>query len=220
MHLQATPLTSGAAALIWSAKPSASYAEIRWEGRWPGCLAVAACRCLCTCKRAPATRCPAWPIYHSSNTTHPMPPRRSALLSSVDQVPALADKVTSKGRLNVARALAALLGRPAPWFPAPACETLLLPCLCCPLLPWLGWWLVGQAHAVHPRSAHACCLPGPTPPANLARQPSLPPPPHRRPSAVLPVVQPGILYSFQYPSEYFARKKTYTAASLQACQDG
>ena len=41
-------------------------------------------------------------------------PHRDALLSTVDPIPALADKLITGGRLNVARALAKLLGQPAP----------------------------------------------------------------------------------------------------------
>ncbi|KAL4457272.1 hypothetical protein ABPG75_012137 [Micractinium tetrahymenae] len=63
----ATPITAGAAALLFAAKPTASMAEVR-----------------------------------------------SALLGSADQVPSLAGKVASNGRLNVQRALAALLGQPMP----------------------------------------------------------------------------------------------------------
>lgn len=37
-------------------------------------------------------------------------------------MPALVGKVSSEGRLNVAKALAALTGAPAPWLPTPYCE--------------------------------------------------------------------------------------------------
>lgn len=47
---------------------------------------------------------------------------RAALLSSVDRVPALKGKLQTGGRLNVARALATLLGQPAPYWPPPQCE--------------------------------------------------------------------------------------------------
>ncbi len=44
-------------------------------------------------------------------------------MTGVDKVPALANRVISGGRLNVAKALAKLLGRPEPPAPAePACE--------------------------------------------------------------------------------------------------
>ncbi|KAL4457274.1 hypothetical protein ABPG75_012139 [Micractinium tetrahymenae] len=69
----ATPITAGAVALLFAAKPSASVAEVR-----------------------------------------------SALLGSADQVPSLAGKVASNGRLNVQRALAALLGQPMPVVPTPS----------------------------------------------------------------------------------------------------
>ncbi|PRW20999.1 subtilisin-like serine protease [Chlorella sorokiniana] len=42
---------------------------------------------------------------------------RAALLSSVDQVPALRGKLITGGRLNVARAMATLLGQPPPYLP-------------------------------------------------------------------------------------------------------
>lgn len=48
----------------------------------------------------------------------PLPPCRRALLSSVDPIPALSGKVTTNGRLNVARALAFMLGTPEPLPPA------------------------------------------------------------------------------------------------------
>lgn len=47
---------------------------------------------------------------------------KAALLSSVDKQPSYAGRVASGGRLNVARALAALLGTPAPQPPAVSCE--------------------------------------------------------------------------------------------------
>ncbi|KAL4421171.1 hypothetical protein ABPG77_003354 [Micractinium sp. CCAP 211/92] len=68
-----TPITAGAAALLFAAKPGASWADVR-----------------------------------------------AALLGSVDQVPALAGKVTSGGRLNVQRALATLLGTQLPPAPPPS----------------------------------------------------------------------------------------------------
>ncbi|PSC70176.1 Extracellular basic protease [Micractinium conductrix] len=63
----ATPLTAGAAALLYAAKPGATVAEVR-----------------------------------------------NALLNSVELLPSLAGVVSSGGRLNVRRALAALLGQPLP----------------------------------------------------------------------------------------------------------
>lgn len=61
------------------------------------------------------------------NQTSGLVPRltryRAALMSGVDKVPALNNRVISGGRLNVAKALAKLLGRPEPPAPAkPACE--------------------------------------------------------------------------------------------------
>ncbi|KAL4443607.1 hypothetical protein ABPG75_011344 [Micractinium tetrahymenae] len=67
----ATPIVSGAAALLFAAKPSATLQEVK-----------------------------------------------QALLSSVDPVPALAGRVLTGGRLNIERALAALLGNPLPSAPA------------------------------------------------------------------------------------------------------
>lgn len=50
---------------------------------------------------------------------------RAALLSSVDPVPVLVGKVSTGGRLNVARALATLLGlAEPPALPPPQCECL------------------------------------------------------------------------------------------------
>lgn len=65
-----------------------------------------------------------------NTTAHLLPPAsllnpcdcRRALVSTVDKVPALKGKVSSGGRLNVARALAALLGRPVPNVPGLQCE--------------------------------------------------------------------------------------------------
>lgn len=52
---------------------------------------------------------------------------RKALLDGVDKVPALTNRVTSGGRLNVAKSLAKLLGKPEPTAPpAPACEKAML----------------------------------------------------------------------------------------------
>ncbi len=65
---------------------------------------------------------PSWAINHPLAEKR-LPPCRAALLGSVDQVPALAGKVTSGGRLNVQRALATLLGTQLPPAPPPSCET-------------------------------------------------------------------------------------------------
>lgn len=88
----ATPLVSGAAALLFSARPDASYLEVR-----------------------------------------------NALLSSVDVVPALTGQVASNGRLNVANAMAALLGLPTPYMAPPDCE----PAFSCPLPPRLACMSLG-----------------------------------------------------------------------------
>lgn len=64
---------------------------------------------------------------------------RAALLSSVDQVPALQGKlITGGGRLNMGRAVAALLGAPDP--PAPALQ---------PCEGWLCLRLQGAGACVH-----------------------------------------------------------------------
>lgn len=70
------PAVTGAAVLLFSARPDASYLEVR-----------------------------------------------HALLSSVDVVPGLTGKVASNGRLNVAKALAALLSLPAPYVAPADCES-------------------------------------------------------------------------------------------------
>lgn len=67
---------------------------------------------------------------------------RRALLESVDQRPALQGKVVTGGRLNVARALARLTGKPDPAPITPSCECgahwaasagWIQPVACCPL---------------------------------------------------------------------------------------
>ena len=65
------------------------------------------------------------PLYTTLYTTLSTPPAlRAALLSSVDRVPALEGRMVSGGRLNVAAALAALLGAPAPYHSPISCERL------------------------------------------------------------------------------------------------
>lgn len=72
---------------------------------------------------------PEWlhPPLDGSSCVTPTSPRlrrcRSALLGSVDKLPALNGLVSSGGRLNVAKAIAALRGSPAPWLPTPYCES-------------------------------------------------------------------------------------------------
>lgn len=145
------------------------------------------------------------------------------MLNTVDQVAALADKVTSKGRLNVAKALASLLGRTAPWFPTQTCELLPFPrlraalgrcmrnprplCLRAAAAPHLC-----RGARARPLAAHHCprCAPS-LRPCTLCTD--------------SPVVQANTWYSFGDSSEYFARTQTYTApstqaASAQACQAG
>ena len=110
----ATPVVSGAAALLFSANPTATVAQVRWGRRRGEARAgVRGCANLGQSRLASAALAP--------NISTPR--RRSALLSSVDHVPELVGQVVTGGRLNVANALAALLGKPAPpRLPAPQCE--------------------------------------------------------------------------------------------------
>lgn len=67
---------------------------------------------------------------------------RNALLSSVDAIPALATKVSSGGRLNVAKALATLLGKPYPYVPT---ATWTVVQEADTAVDWNGYWTGGQA---------------------------------------------------------------------------
>lgn len=79
-----------------------------------------------------SARCsPACRPLHPTDPSHllrpqPAPARRSALLSSVDVVPALAGKVSSGGRLNIAWALATVQQSYPPYLPPRQCEALAL----------------------------------------------------------------------------------------------
>ena len=125
----ACPTVSGTAALLWAAKPDASWSEIR---------------CAAPARRAPGRphaatlpRCPLCPPACALALTV-VPPYRDAILSSVDKVPALADKTITGGRLNVARAMTTLLGLPNPGPPPPpepseCCTSHARCCSCCSL---------------------------------------------------------------------------------------
>lgn len=70
-------------------------------------------------------------------------PRRWALMAGVDRPPALRNRVISGGRLNVARALTKLLGRPDP--PAPVQPPSEQVCSCCSVSCWCcGWQQAGS----------------------------------------------------------------------------
>ena len=105
------PIVAGAAALLFNQVPGATPSQVRWvEQNWHFAgrrdvdyslpMQITVCHLNC----------------HSTSIC-----RRTALLSSVDVVPALAGKVISGGRLNVANAMAALRGLPPP--PPLGCES-------------------------------------------------------------------------------------------------
>ncbi|KAL4458872.1 hypothetical protein ABPG75_013737 [Micractinium tetrahymenae] len=123
----ATPQLAGGAALLFGAEPGASFTAVKWVGL--GCCAAllgklaGAALEAATCPRGlPAVplschACGSRIVMHaprSFTNCSTMLVCRDALLSSADPVPALAGKISCGGRLNVARALASLLNRPAP----------------------------------------------------------------------------------------------------------
>ena len=95
--------------------------DARWG--WPPAPGLATLPCIAAAVAEVPQLAACTPCSHVSCLAPLLHPR-SALMGSVDPVAALASKTISGGRLNVARALAAIQGKPLPASPAPQqCES-------------------------------------------------------------------------------------------------